>query len=582
MEFSVMKLFSKALILLSFLFVLGGCATFFYGTKKPIYIASEPSNTPVYINNKYVGETPLLLNRKYKAGNQYLSVRLSDSEDEKYNQVLQKEFRPISLLGAPLILPLVGDVLTGAINAHAPATYTHNFTNPGEPITWNYKLVYEEDSFAIDPLQVFERARKERGFINSASTTEENYAQVYGPALTGVYTANDTAFKVSANLVFNENNGRRKFKGTDISYYSAYSYTSPFLSRLLYPHEIVPVSYHLVELNKIQRIERHSLKKLLPSGSAKIDDEQAKTTIPENLYQYWFRLTGSGDKTILFQAHDLKSNSELAYYASPEIIALDYYFMFMVKGQGQYIEISPDELKENIGLFTSNPYLKNLANLSSSGNDMMVKLNKNPAYLTNILNWEWSNQTGEPFFEIMEDSPKKKEEEDTKEADPEEQPKRDAEPAIVVDNSTAPEENKKSLDTFTGKMKELKPTGVGTPEDDSEKYYGSEAPWYLQGQLKPEYRKSAKQMGYQEEEAYDPTPKKIDSTAWLKERQFDLVSPEVDTTYKAGYDPGYINPEDPRKKPEEQKDTPWYLKKTTKPGEEAPKKEPKKVEGRNP
>lgn len=56
-----MKKTVSLLVLVTFVFMLSNCATIFKGEYRDVRINSEPDDTQVYINGKFMGRTPLKL-----------------------------------------------------------------------------------------------------------------------------------------------------------------------------------------------------------------------------------------------------------------------------------------------------------------------------------------------------------------------------------------------------------------------------------------------------------------------------------------------------------------------------------------
>ena len=526
-----MKFYFWQVLSLSSIFLLAGCATIFHGTKNPVYMHTQPAEVPIFINNKQVAETPISLNEKFSLSKKIVSIRLNESE--KYNKVIESKFRPISLLGLPLVVPFVVDMVTGAIKAHPPQSIYHNFGS--EASNWPFQLSYQDGTKDIDPYSVFEAPKKSMGDYKSNPKNNENYLIAIGNSLTGSYKDDDPNFTLSFRGI--TDSSFSIIPGKMVNAFESMSSNNSSIAGVLPKEAEIGVEYVKIPLSKFSMLNKDIEKK-------------AKT---DNLVQFWPVLVSNGGQKVLFQAFSTKSGSDYAFALSDDLIKYDYYFIFGLYDGEKLIHISEQEFKANYSLFSSSPYLKELMEESDNYLELQANLNQDPSFLANILAYQWSEKNGTAFFEFLPSKNFKKNKKPQAPIAP-----RENEPAVIADGNKAFDDNNNKLNTYSNTLSGTKPTG-NVSNDDSDKYYGSEAPWYLQGQLKPEYRKSAAELGLKEEELYDPTPAKIDSTKWLKEPMFELVAPDL-KPFKAGTDPGYINDKDPRKKPTEVEETPWYLK----------------------
>ncbi|TXC78530.1 hypothetical protein [Luteibaculum oceani] len=539
-----MRYISGALLFSVCIGLFTSCATLIYGTKSPIYISSTPKEIPVYVNDKYTGETPMVLNQPYSFSKKIVTLKLSESDKDQFNFIVEKKFRPISLIGAPLIIPFAVDLVTGSAFAHNSYSVYYNFNDQNNNSAWPFQIEIKSKAIKIDPLNFAENGTEKRGILKSNFKTFPEYEEKFGYALTGVYESSDPEFVLN----YAELNSKeyKKIAATEVKSYTAYSNNFHSFGDLLPGNQLIPISFKKIEVSKIDRLEKSGKneKKDIPKKSNKVK------LLPK-LEQFWPVLTSMGDKQVLFQAYPINQNSEFSYNLKEEFFSLDYLFVFVLADKNQAIELSPGELMQNISLFTTNPYLIELCKNSKTDLDLQKALNKENHHLSNILAFEWAQKSGTPFFETLPGKQKTTKEKEVK--------PRKGDPGIVADNNRAAEENKENLDKYSSKIQSTD----AEQRSEADKYYGPGAPWYLRGMLKPEYRESAKELGLKEEEIYNPNKAPIDSTKWLREQGFELVPPDV-SKFKPGIDPGYIDPNDPRKKPHETEGTPWYLQKPDK------------------
>lgn len=523
-----MKLNSNiGLACIAFTLITSGCASLIYKQSQPIYLFSNEPEASLYVNGEEFAEGSAHVMQKHRFKGNTLQANFEDAINQKS---LDSKFRPISILGLPLIVPFAYDLYSGAAKAHTAQTAYFEFEDGKSE--YPYKITTTDGSYNLDAFSLAENPKKSFGKIKSNKFFEDIYLDQVGYASNGVYTPNHPGFKIAFKTLDDSSNTKLIPANMVNSYWSS-AYESG-LSEVLDKNWIAGIQYVKVSLDKIEWL------------SANINKGFDKT----ELYQFWPVLSEKDGQKIIFQPIETRSNSELINSLDNDVFDVaDNYFVFCLWKDNKIVQLSEAEFIANYSYLSANPHIQELMSASKDKLSLQSNLNENKSFLTNILAWEWSQHANENFYPNDIQAPKGKK---SKPLNP-----RTGDPALLAKDQKAVEDNQQSLNTYSNTLSGTKPTKTQSSEAD--KYYGTEAPWYLQGQLKPEYRKSASDLGLKEEEIYDPTPAKIDSTKWLKEPQFELVAPDL-KPFKAGIHPGYDNENDPRKKPTEVDDTPWYLK----------------------
>lgn len=115
-----MKRFKTFILLLSVSFLTYNCATIISGSKQDVKIWSSPSNAKVTINDKFVGNTPLIKSIKRKKNN--ISIKVELDGYETHTTTLYREFNSWYfwnfLFGG--VIGLIVDPITGAIYKLSP------------------------------------------------------------------------------------------------------------------------------------------------------------------------------------------------------------------------------------------------------------------------------------------------------------------------------------------------------------------------------------------------------------------------------------------------------------------------------
>jgi uncharacterized protein YceK len=99
-------------ILIALSFLLFGCATIFSGSTQKISYSSEPSGAKVYVNGKYMGNTPFELNmRKNKSYTIEFRKKGYSSKSVLINNNVGTGWVVLDVLGG--LVPVIIDAATG-------------------------------------------------------------------------------------------------------------------------------------------------------------------------------------------------------------------------------------------------------------------------------------------------------------------------------------------------------------------------------------------------------------------------------------------------------------------------------------
>lgn len=115
-------MFCKLLALLTVLFTTS-CATIFTGTSDKITFQSNPSGATILIDGAQVGQTPATVSvSRFGLIGKTVTLKKDGYHDATFQ--LQKTFNMVSILSILIaVLPVIIDVVTGAILKHSPVLY---------------------------------------------------------------------------------------------------------------------------------------------------------------------------------------------------------------------------------------------------------------------------------------------------------------------------------------------------------------------------------------------------------------------------------------------------------------------------
>lgn len=130
---------STFILLLFFsILLLSSCATIYTGSRGVIHFNSVPQKAKVYINDEFIGNTPITVRLKRSVKKRVVKIQHEGFRDSVF--VLKKRFVPISLLGFHNIFI---DVLTGAM-----VKYKENYYSPNLiPITPSITSIPQRSRF---------------------------------------------------------------------------------------------------------------------------------------------------------------------------------------------------------------------------------------------------------------------------------------------------------------------------------------------------------------------------------------------------------------------------------------------------
>ena len=93
-----------------------GCATVLSGTTQSLAVNSEPSGARVYMDNEFMGETPVEFEVKRKLADRRLVLKKEGHPDTHKN--LESRFNPVALVNFMDGLGWVVDAFSGAIGKY--------------------------------------------------------------------------------------------------------------------------------------------------------------------------------------------------------------------------------------------------------------------------------------------------------------------------------------------------------------------------------------------------------------------------------------------------------------------------------
>ena len=154
-----MKLNSNiGLACIAITFITSGCASIIYKQSQPIYLFSNEPEASLYVNGEEFAEGAAHVMLKHRFKGNSLQANYADAINQKS---LQSKFRPISLLGIPLIVPFAYDLYSGAAKAHQAQTTYFNFED-GQA-NYPYRITTTEGDFNMDAFSLAENPKKSFG-----------------------------------------------------------------------------------------------------------------------------------------------------------------------------------------------------------------------------------------------------------------------------------------------------------------------------------------------------------------------------------------------------------------------------------